>query len=311
MEILRDLYQLPETLRGGAVAIGKFDGVHCGHARIIEQLTQRAKMFNGPAIVFTFDPSPVQLLAPEHAPLPLCWNERKAELLSRLGVDAMIVYPTDRAFLDRSAEDFFEHIVVDSLGAKAIVEGYNFYFGKNREGDVEYLKQLADQFGVVADVIGPMLDAGRAISSSRVRALLHEGDIDRANGMLTSPYRIRGRVIVGEQRGRTLGFPTANLETHDTLLPKAGIYAGVGHADGRAWPAAIALGPNLTFDAEQSKLEAYLSGYDGDLYGQTIEIDFLHRLRDLTRFDTVEALKKQMHADVRQVTDIVDRQDHA
>ncbi|MCE9527516.1 MAG: bifunctional riboflavin kinase/FAD synthetase [Planctomycetales bacterium] len=298
MQLLRSLTDFPSSLRGGAVAIGNFDGVHRGHARIVERLRARAKEVGGPAIVFTFDPHPVRLLRPEHAPPPLTWTDRKAELLSQLGVDAMIAYPTDEALLALSPHEFFSRIVGESLAAKAMVEGPNFYFGHNRTGTVEVLRGLCGEAAISLEIVDPLTVSGEFVSSSRVRKLIQAGDVASAADLLTQPYRIRGMITHGAGRGAKLGFPTANLDAIDTLLPGLGVYAGRAILPGKTWPAAINLGPNPTFGEQAVKVEVHLIGFAGSLYGQPMEVDFLARLRDIRRFGGIDELKAQLDSDI-------------
>src|SRR5262245_32012605 len=180
MHIIRHLADLPAAARGGAVAIGNFDGVHRGHIEIVRRLLQRAQDVSGPAIVFTFDPHPVRLLRPKQSPPPLTWTERKAELLAAHGVDWIVAYPTDEAFLQLSAEEFFQRIVRDALDARALVEGPNFYFGHNREGTIERLRQLATAARISLDVVPPVEVDGGLVSSSRVRELIRAGNVEQA-----------------------------------------------------------------------------------------------------------------------------------
>jgi riboflavin kinase / FMN adenylyltransferase len=303
VRLITSLDNLPAELRGGAVTIGNFDGVHQGHARIVERLKLQAERVGGPAIVFTFDPHPVRLLRPEAAPPPLTWTDRKVQLLTQLGVSAVIAYPTDEALLSLTAEEFFERIIRDRLGAKAMVEGPNFYFGKGRTGNVARLRELCEQAGIALEVVDPLQRAGDYISSSRVRSAVQRGDLDTARALLTQPYRIRGMVTHGVGRGHKLGFPTANVDAIDTLVPAIGVYAGravVSEAGGtgKTWPAAIHIGPNPTFGEQSVKVEVHLIDFSGTLYGQPLEVDFLARLRDVTPFPSVEALKDQLNRDV-------------
>lgn len=286
------------------MSIGNFDGVHRGHARLVERLRARADEVGGPAVVFTFDPHPVRLLRPAECPPPLTWLERKAELLAGLGVDHVVAYPTDEALLRLSARDFFTLLLRDTLAARALVEGPNFFFGHNREGDVQLLEHLAHEAGMSLDVVEPSSDGGALISSSRIRRLIgHEGQVAAAAGMLTAPYRIRGIVTHGAGRGAALGFPTANLEGVDTLLPAHGVYAGVGRAMGRTepealWPAAINIGPNPTFHDAAAKLEVHLIGCHEAIYGRPLEVDFLDRLREVRTFDSPQELVARVRRDV-------------
>jgi len=296
--LIRQLHDLPNAMRGGAVAIGNFDGVHLGHARLIETLRSEARRLAGPAIVFTFDPHPARFLRPDRTPPPLSWIERKAELLGDLGVDAVIAYPTDETLLRLDARTFFRQIILGRLAARAVVEGVNFFFGHDRSGDVALLGKLCDEAGISLKVADAVAVDGEIVSSSRVRRLIAEGRVGEARQMLTEPYRIRGTVARGVGRGATLGFPTANVHEIDTLLPGEGVYAGRVWVEGVPWPAATHLGPNRTFDEQKSHLETHLLGYRGDLCGRRIEVDFIERLRDTERFDDVGRLVAQIHRDV-------------
>lgn len=299
MKLLRQVTNLPDELTSGAVAIGNFDGVHLGHARIVARLIERAREVGGPALVFTFDPHPVRILRPGQAPPPLTWTDRKAELLAALGVDAVIAYPTDEELLALTPREFFERIVEHELGAKAIVEGPNFYFGRGRTGTIAVLGQLAAEKGIRLDVVDPVVVGGEIVSSSRIRGLLSTGKVDEARNLLTEPYRIRGMVVHGAGRGAKLGFGTANLDAIDTLLPGAGVYAGRAFVNNTRWPAAINIGPNPTFGEQALKVEAHLVGWNGSpLYGQPLEIDFLSPLRGVQRFAGIEQLKQQLNSDI-------------
>ncbi len=298
MQTLRKLEAIPESLRHGAMTIGNFDGVHLGHARIVGRLVARAAEVGGPAVLFTLDPHPVRILRPQHAPPPLTWTDRKAELLGELGIDAVVAFPTDAAFLQLGPREFFDRIVRGALGARVVVEGTNFFFGRNRQGNVELLRRFCDEAGMILEVVEPVEVDGQVVSSSRVRALVSEGRMEEVCRLLTRPYRIRGRVIHGAGRGVQLGYPTANLSEIATLLPAEGIYAGRALADDAWWPAAISLGPNPTFDEGGLKVEAHLLDYRGDLYDRWIEVDFLTRLRNIIKFASVEELLAQMERDV-------------
>jgi riboflavin kinase/FMN adenylyltransferase len=306
VEVIRDLTDWPESLRSGAVSIGNFDGVHLGHAQIVERLLRVARSVNGPAVVFTFDPHPVRLLRPQQAPPPLTWTERKAELLGELGVDHVIAYPTDEALLQLSPEEFFDRIVRQRLDARAMVEGPNFYFGRGRTGNIGLLMELCGAAGVALEVVPPVEIDGDYVSSSRVRKLVQNGQVEAALHLLTRPYRLRGMVTHGSSRGHRIGFPTANIDAIDTLLPAAGVYAGRALMSNREIsPAAINIGANPTFGEESLKVEVHLIDWQGTIYGQPLEVDFLARLRDIQRFDGVEQLKSQLLKDVEQTRAIL------
>ncbi len=299
MKLLRHVTNLPSELRGGAVAIGNFDGVHLGHARIVRRTIEKARELGGPALVFTFDPHPVRLLRPTEAPPPLTWTDRKAELLDALGIDAVIAYPTDEELLRLAPKDFFQKIVRDELDARAMVEGPNFHFGRARSGTIDVLARLTADAGIALAVVEPLEAGGETVSSSRIRRLLVEGRVDEARSLLTEPYRIRGMVVHGAGRGAKLGFGTANIDAVDTLLPGPGVYAGRGFVNNVRWPAAINIGPNPTFGEAALKVEVHLLGWDDTpLYGQPLEIDFLARLRNIQRFAGVDELTQQLHNDI-------------
>ena len=304
MKLVHALDDLPESFRGGAVSIGNFDGVHHGHARIIKQLVSRAREAGGPAIVFTFDPHPVRLLRPELAPPPLTWTKRKAELLGRLGVDGIVAYPTDKEILSRTPAEFFDSVIVQQLNAQAVVEGPNFYFGRGRAGNTETLAQFCDAHSMQMDVVKPLQHGDDLVSSSRIRAAIAAGDIDAACELLTQPYRIRGMVTHGAARGAKIGFPTANLDAIDTLIPGHGVYAGRAVYQGHAFAAAINLGPNPTFSEGDSKVEVHLLDFSDNIYGEPLEVDFLARLRDIQPFPGVESLVAQLNKDVARAREI-------
>lgn len=280
------------------MAIGNFDGVHLGHRRIVERLLERAREVDGPAVVFTFDPHPVRLLRPSESPPPLTWTERKAQLLKELGVDWIVAYPTDLRLLELSAQQFFDQIVVGAIGAKAMVEGPNFYFGHDREGTIERLAEMTHAAGMTLDIVRPVELNGQLVSSSLIRRLISEGEVATAATMLTEPYRIRGMVTHGAGRGARLGFPTANLEAIDTLLPTIGVYAGRAYVGSQRFPAAINIGPNPTFGEHALKVEVHLLDRDESLYGEPLEVEFLSKLRDVRAFGSKDELIAQLRDDV-------------
>ena len=301
MKLYRNLNQFPESLRGGALTIGNFDGVHRGHATIINRLKHYADKLSAATIVFTFDPHPVRVLAPERAPVPLTWTNRKADLLAELGVDVVIAYPTDVNLLSLTHAEFFKQIVVDQIGVKAMVEGPNFFFGKDRGGNVETLAGHCSKNDIQLEIMSPVKDDPadtELISSSRIRKLVTEGNVDAAAGMLTHPYRIRGMVTHGMARGAKLGFPTANLDAIDTLVPAAGVYAGRTWIEGRSHWSAIHIGPNPTFGENVLKVESHILDFEGSLYGRAIEVDFISRLRDILDFGSREQLQHQLLKDI-------------
>jgi len=272
------------------VAVGTFDGVHLGHREVIE----------GSDSVLTFDPHPVSVVAPQHTPRLLTTPERKAELIASLGVQEMIVIPFDADFAARSADEFVEQVLVGALGATQVAIGENFRFGHRAQGDPGLLKS-DERF---TTVVHPLLEVdGEIVSSSHIRGLLLAGEVAAANRLLGSTFRFSGVVSHGDERGRELGFPTANLIPDDTLVcPGHGVYACL--ADGR--PSAVSIGVRPTFQTGRGELiEAYILDFEGDLYDSVLTLEFLERLRGERRFESAEALIEQMHDDVARTREVV------
>jgi riboflavin kinase / FMN adenylyltransferase len=296
---------LPRQCQSGAVAIGNFDGVHLGHQALLAETVRQAKLCAGPALAVTFAPHPLQLLRPESFQTELTSVSDRVELLHRHGADHVVVLETTWDLLRLSARDFFEQIIGDRLRARAIVEGLNFAFGRNREGTVATLQLLGQEKNVAVVLVPPLALDQKPVSSSRVRNELLAGDVVMARRLLGRPFRLTGSVASGQKRGQTLGFPTANLEEVATLIPRDGVYAGrVCYAD-KTWPAAVNVGPNPTFGEQTRKIEAHLIGFKGDLYGQTLAIDFIEKLRDTRAFAGVQELKQQLQDDLERTSRIV------
>jgi riboflavin kinase/FMN adenylyltransferase len=289
---------------GTAVTIGAYDGVHLGHRALLRDLSARAKAAGLSTVVVTFDRHPAAVVRPESAPKQLTGLEQKLELLADCGIDRTVVIPFDLARAEESAEDFVTEVLVDQLSARLVVVGEDFHFGHDRRGNVDLLRRMGADAGF--DVVGVGLtgDGQKAVSSTRIRALLAEGDVEGAARLLGRPHEVRGAVVRGDGRGGPeLGFPTANLAVADDIaLPADGIYAGhFRRADGGRHQAAISVGRRPTFyepGTAEVLVEAYLLHFEGDLYGEQAGVSFAHRLRAEQRFESVEALVAQMQADV-------------
>jgi riboflavin kinase/FMN adenylyltransferase len=272
------------------VAVGEFDGVHLGHREVIR----------GSDTVLTFEPHPLQVVRPEAAPKLLTSLDAKAELIAGLGVEELVVIPFDNTFAHQTPREFIDHVLVERLGATRVSVGENFRFGHRATGDTDML--AADKRFETRVV--PLVELeGEVISSSHIRALVLAGEVDAAARLLGAPFQIRGEVVTGDQRGRTLGFPTANIVPDEALVcPGHGVYAAI--ADGG--PAAVNVGVRPTFGTGRAVLvEAFLLDRDVDLYGQTLKIDFIARLRGERRFDSVQALVEQMHDDVTRTRELI------
>lgn len=291
-----------------AVAVGNFDGVHLGHAAIVRALQEAAGALGRPAVVLTFDPHPAAVVRPEAAPVPLTTPARRAELLAALGVDGVLVQRTDRSLTSLGPAEFYRQVLRREVSAAAIVEGADFRFGRDREGDVAWLATACAADGLGFVVVPPVAVDARPVSSSRIRGLVAEGGVAEAAALLTAPYRISGTVVEGMRRGRALGFPTANLAAIATLRPAGGVYAGLArpHGAGAAsYPAAIHIGPTATFGGTKPAVEVHLIGFTGSLYGATLDVDFLARLRETRRFDSGEQLASQLREDVDRAARVV------
>lgn len=297
--LLRDFDH--EEIRGGFVAIGNFDGVHRGHRRMAETLVQRARAGDVAAVVLTFDPHPIELLRPGQVPPRLSTLNRKTELLTAIGVDFVVAYPTDRELLSLTPAEFFEQFIRARLDARGLVEGPNFFFGKDRAGNIETLRTMCDAAGLSLDVVQPVTHHEELVSSSVIRRAVAEGDVRAAADLLGHAYQISGIVGTGDGRGRTLGFPTANLTEVPTLLPGDGVYATHAIVGGAAHKAAVNIGPNPTFGGDAQKVEAHLLDHTGDLYAQPLALVFKERIRDVQTFAGVDELKRQLQADIEQV----------
>ncbi|HEY1444716.1 MAG TPA: bifunctional riboflavin kinase/FAD synthetase [Acidimicrobiales bacterium] len=289
---------------GTAVTIGAYDGVHLGHRALLRDLCDRAAAAGLSSVVVTFDRHPAYVVRPESAPKQLTSLEQKLELLADCGVDRTVVVPFDEERANETAEDFVKEVLVDQLSARLVVVGEDFHFGHGRKGNVALLRELGARWGFEVVGVGLTDDGSEPVSSTRIRALLAEGDVEGAARLLGRPHEVRGPVVRGDGRGGPeLGFPTANLEIPDDIaLPADGVYAGhFRRPDGSIHQAAINVGRRPTFYEPGTApvlVEAYLLHFDGDLYGEPSRVCFAHRLRDERRFDTVEDLIAQMHQDV-------------
>ncbi|MDR3198174.1 MAG: riboflavin biosynthesis protein RibF [Planctomycetaceae bacterium] len=305
MQIITDIKFFPERFRGGAVSIGKFDGMHLGHSRIIQCLKNRADQRQIPAVILTFDPLPAAVLRPDWNIQPICTLKRKIELFRRFNLDALVILRTDHELLQQSAETFFFETLREKLGVTVIAEGHNFCFGHNGLGTSELIQQYGRQTGIEIDIVEPVRFGDQLISSSGIRKLLQEGFVEQAAEWMPQPYRLTGTVIQGDQRGRTLGFPTANLGETETIIPKPGIYVTTATIDGQLFGSTTHIGTNPTFQQSIPKIEVFLHDFSGDIYGKTMDIDFLVALREVIRFESAEQLVYQMNLDIQQSREIL------
>ena len=298
MERLDGGSAVPERLRGGIVALGNFDGFHRGHQAVVGRAVTRARAEGRPALVATFDPHPVRFFKPDVPPFRLTSLDQRQRLFGAAGADAMIVFRFDAALASTGAEDFVAERLVRLIGAAGVVTGEDFTFGKGRGGNVEVLKRLGDAHGLIVDAIAPVAEDDEPVSSSRIREALQAGQPEEAARLLTRPFAIEGVVEHGDKRGRQLGYPTANIGLCNYLRPKFGIYAVRGRLpDGRVLDGAANIGVRPTFAPPRELLEPYFFDFEGDLYGQTVEVELISFLRPEEKFDSIDALRAQMEAD--------------
>ena len=305
MEVIRHLDACPRPERGTVVTIGAYDGVHRGHRAVIAEVRRAAEELGAGTAVVTFDRHPATVVRPASAPLLLTDLDQKLELLEATGVDYCVVVHFDEERAKEPAEDFVEEILVGCLAARAVVVGSDFHFGHERRGNVELLGRMGAGLGFEVTPL-TLVDGGapegQPVSSTAIRKALLAGDVESAATMLGRPHEVRGEVVEGDRRGRTLGFPTANVSVpHQICLPADGIYAGwYVRPDGSRHATAIGLGRRPTFyeTAQASLLEAYLLDFDGDLYGEQARVAFVARIRPELKFDSAEALVEQMQRDV-------------
>jgi len=306
MQRWHGLHDVPAQWGRSVVTIGEFDGVHRGHQRIVSRARTAAAELGLPVVVVTFDPHPDEVVRPGSHPPLLCTAPRRSQLLADLGVDAVCVLPFTLEFSRLGPDEFVRAVLVERLHAARVVVGDDFRFGHKAAGDVALLAELGEKYDFTAEGVPLLTENGVKISSTGIRAMLAAGDVAGAAHDLGRPHRVEGVVVRGQQRGRALGFPTANLETlPHTAIPADGVYAGwlsslnSAGAETQRWPAAISVGTNPTFDGRFRTVEAYaLDRDDLDLYGTHVALDFVARLRATLKFSSVDDLVAQMHLDV-------------
>ncbi|GAB2743854.1 bifunctional riboflavin kinase/FAD synthetase [Kitasatospora kifunensis] len=310
MQRWRGLEEIPGDWGRSVVTIGSFDGVHLGHQLIINRAVARARELGARAVVVTFDPHPSEVVRPGSHPPLLAPHPRRAELMATLGVDAVLVLPFTAEFSKESPQAFVQQVLVDALHARLVIEGPNFRFGHKAAGNVALLTELGRAADFEVEVVDLQVrgaaGGGEPFSSTLARRLVAAGEMDAAAEVLGRPHRVEGIVVRGAQRGRDLGFPTANVDVvPHSAVPADGVYAGWLTANGEKMPAAISVGTNPTFDGTQRTVEAYAIDRVGlDLYGLHVAVDFLAFLRGMEKFETIEALLDRMAADVKQAREL-------
>ncbi len=298
--------RIADTWRGGVVALGNFDGFHAGHQAVVGRAVALAKERGVPALVATFDPHPVRHFKPDAAPFRLTTLDQREALFSAAGADAMIVFQFGPELASVSADDFISDWLIGHLGVSGVVTGEDFTFGKGRSGHIDELARIGPPLGLTAEAVGAVTDAEGIISSSRIREALEAGDCATATRLLTRPFTVEGVVQHGDKVGRTIGFPTANVDMGHYLRPRYGIYAVKGRLpDGRVLNGAANLGIRPSFDPPKELLEPHFFDFAEDLYGQTIDVEFHHFLRGEAKFDGLDALTAQIAKDCDVARDLL------
>ena len=284
------------------VTVGTFDGIHRGHWEVLEAVRERARATDRRGVLVTFHPHPLRMVRPDLAPPLLTTPVEKKEILAESGLNYAVFLSFTSALARYSPERFVDEVLVERIGVDELVIGYDHGFGRGRSGDADTLRDLGRRRGFRVDVVPPVMSGGSAISSSSIRRALGEGKVEEACEALGRPYSFRAVVVRGDGRGRSLGFPTANLEVlgEGKLIPPPGIYAVRGLVEGRSLPGALHIGPRPTFRGSPPATELHLIDFQGELYGQEVRVDFHHRLRAVLPFESVDALIRQMRLDVEE-----------
>jgi len=297
-----------DIARPTVLTLGVFDGLHLGHQAIIRTVVERARAMEASATVLTFEPHPRAVLHPESAPPLLQTFDQKIEALGVLGIQQTIVIHFDKAFAQIRADDFLRAVVAERLHAKEVYLGTGFAFGHNREGNIDRLRAISKDLGFFADEVQEVCLRGRRVSSSRIRELLQSGRVNLARRMLGRPYGVEGRVIRGAERGVKLGFPTANIQPHNRVIPRGGVYVTAALLD-KQWRRSVTnIGTRPTFDdGSETSVETHVLNWSGDLYGDVVRVRFLHRLRDEKKFGSIEELRSQIEYDVSRAQSYFER----
>ena len=306
MQRWRGVEQAPSGWGRSLVTIGVFDGVHRGHQAIIGRAVEHARELGIPSVVVTFDPHPSEVVRPGTHPAMLTSQQHKADLIEALGVDVLCVIPFTQEFSRLDPQAFVVETLVEHLHASSVLVGENFRFGHDAAGDVSTLRQLGSRFGFEVAVADLISEAGTTFSSTFIRSRIASGDVVTAAAALGRPHRLDGVIVRGDARGRAIGFPTANLETHRyAAIPADGVYAGWLLRRDERLAAAIHVGTNATFAGTDRRVEAFVLDFDGDIYGEHVSLEMIERLRGSERFPDVDSLVVQMHADVARTREVL------
>jgi riboflavin kinase/FMN adenylyltransferase len=305
MKLINSLEDIKSPFPYAVITVGNFDGVHLGHQTLLKQVKESAKGISGTSIVFTFEPHPVAILKKQKIPL-ITPFERKIELIAHLGIDVIICPPFTREFSKISATEFVENILIEKIGMKEIIVGHDYAFGRGREGNIELLKELGNELDFRVHVLGPVSVANMVVSSTRVRELITEGELEKVKFLLNRYYQVSGEVIAGHDRGgRLLGFPTANLRLVNEVFPKNGVYAVEVIYSDKIYKGVANIGFKPTFGSDALSVETHILDFNHNIYGKKIRLNFVKRLREEKKFPSIEALATQIKKDVKEARKIL------
>lgn len=306
MKVYYDLEEYRESVPHPVVTMGNFDGIHRGHQEIFRILRQEAKAKRGTALVITFFPHPLKVLHPDRAPRLITSLQDRVELMECFGIDLVLCLPFNEEFAGWDAERFVREILVEKLGTRKVLVGEDFRFGKNRQGDIGFLTEKGKPFGYTVQRVDPVQVDGMEVSSTRIRQFIQTGRVRESAMMLGRPYNISGTVVTGDKRGRTLGFPTANLATDAELLPPNGVYAVRVLLGKDPLPGVASLGVKPTFSGKKYSIEAHIFDFDQDIYGKSLRMEFIEWIREERSFPDAEALAEQIDRDARKARRIIE-----
>lgn len=305
MKIIRGSQSLKDKIKNPVLALGNFDGVHIGHREIFRQVVERAINVDGTSVVFTFEPHPLRIIAPGRTPLLLTTFRKKMELIAGSGIDITVCADFTKRFADQHPRDFARETLVGKIGVREVFVGYDYKFGRGREGTIDYLKKMGEEFGFKVTVIDAITVDGQVVSSTLVRDTIEDGDMEKANRLLGRWYSIEGKVVDGFKKGVMIGFPTANIDTSYDLLPHTGVYAARTIVDGEIYDGIANVGFNPTFHRDRLSVEIHIFDFSRDIYGSEIEIIFIKRLREEIEFSSAEKLKAQIKKDIEVTKEIL------
>ena len=305
MKVIRGSQNIRDKVKNPILTLGNFDGVHLGHREIFRRVVERAKEIEGTSIVYTFEPHPLRIVAPGRTPPLLTTFRKKMQLIEKSAIDIVVCADFTKRFADQHPRDFARDTLLGKIGVKEVFVGYDYTFGKGREGTIDYLKKMGEEFGFKVTVIDALTINGEIVSSTLLRDTIEDGKVEKAKGLLGRYYSIEGRVVDGFKKGSVIGFPTANIDTSHDLIPHTGVYAVKTLVDGEIFNGVANVGFNPTFHRDRLSVEVHIFNFSSDIYGREIEVFFIKRVRDEVEFGSADELRIQIEKDVNGVKGIL------